>query len=165
MTLQEVTSLTTSELAKATGKKVTNLSQYLCGSKPVGKSAVASAVKHLADWGVAAHAEVELLPTSLAAVPEVGGIYALYDSSRSAIYVGQATNLRAELRQTLQRKTNFPVRTGPLLSKKKHPKYKDVTVYYSAYAVPSARLKHNLEALLLRVFPNQSHNNKLGKFR
>lgn len=42
---------------------------------------------------------------------------------------------------------------------------KSVTRRLSIYEVPSRRLRHNLEALLLRVFANESHNNELGKFR
>ena len=164
-TLKEVTGLSNAELARACGQKVTNLSQYLSGNKRPGKRAVASAVRHLAEWRVVTHAEVVGLPSSWSSVPSTPGVYALYDSSRSVIYVGQATNLRAELQQTLGRKSNFPVRSGPTLSRKNHPKYKDFVRYYSAYAVPSLRSRHNLEAVLLRVFPNQSHNNKLGKFR
>jgi excinuclease UvrABC nuclease subunit len=122
------------------------------------------AVAHLAEWRVFPHAEVHPIPSSLTSIPATAGVYALYDSSRTAIYVGQTKNLRAELQQTLGRKSNFVVRSGPRLSEKNKPKYSDLARYYSAYEVPSARLRHNLEALLLRVFPNQSHNNKLGEF-
>jgi hypothetical protein len=80
------------------------------------------------------------------------------------LYVGQALNLRAEIGQTLGRETNFPVRLGPRLTKKAHRTYRSLTHFLSIYEVPSKRLRHNLEALLLRTFPNQSHNNKLGKF-
>ncbi len=165
-TLKEVTGLSTANLAKACGKKVTNLSQYLSGAKQPGKRAIASALRHMSEWNVVAHAEVLPCPPSpWTSVPSAPGVYALYDSSRSVIYVGQASNLRAELQQTLGRKTNFPVRSGPTLSKKTHPTYRKLAAYFSVYEVPSARLRHNLEALLLRVFPNQAHNNKLGKFR
>jgi excinuclease UvrABC nuclease subunit len=104
-------------------------------------------------------AEVE--PISHAkSLPTIPGIYPLYDSSGSVICVGQATNLKQEVVQALNRKMNFPVRQGPTLSKKAHPKYKMVATHISAYEVHSSRMRHNLEALLLRVFPNQSHNNK-----
>jgi len=163
-TLQDVTGLSTLELAKACGKKQTNFLQYLNGTKAPGKRAVESAIKHLAEWRLTPCYEVELLP-KLTSVSEEGGIYALFDSAGNALYVGQATNLRAEIRQTLGRRANFPVRRGPNVSKKQHPKYSDLAKFLSAYEVSSLRLRHNLEALLLRMFPNQSHNNKLGKFR
>ena len=164
-TLGEILQLDGAAFAKAIGKKHANVSQYLSGTKKVGPRTLKSAVYHLGEWEVKALLEVQPKPENLAGIPQSPGIYALYDSSASILYVGQATCLRAEITQTLNRRTNFPVRSGPQLTKKHHPKYKDVTARISAYEVPSARLRHNLEALLLRVFPNQSHNNKLGKFK
>ncbi len=164
-TLQEVTGLTTAQLAKACGKKPTNLGQYLSGAKAPGKAAVVGAIRQLSEWRVTPLQEVRRLPESWTSLPEGSGIYSLYDSGGNVLYVGQALNLRAEIKQTLGRNANFPVRLGPQLSKKAHPKYRDLASFYSAYVVPSARLRHNLEALLLRTFPNQSHNNKLGRFR
>jgi hypothetical protein len=164
-TLQEVTELSTPDLAKAIGKKQTNLLQYLNGAIPTGRMAVQSAIRHLAEWRLTPRQEVQLLPNKMTFIPEAGGIYALFDSAGNALYVGQATNLRAEIVQTLGRRANFPVRRGPNLSKKQRPKYRELVHFLSAYEVPSPRLRHNLEALILRIFPNQSHNNKLGKFR
>jgi hypothetical protein len=51
------------------------------------------------------------------------------------------------------------------MAKKARPKYKDLVTYLSAYEVPSKRLRHNLEALLLRILPNQLHNIRLGNFQ
>jgi len=164
-TLSEVVELDGAPFAKAIGKKHTNVSQYLSGSKKVGPRTLRSAVYHLGEWEVKPILEVQPKPANLAGIPQTPGIYALYDSSASILYVGQATRLRTEISQTLNRKTNFPVRAGPQLTKKHHPKFKDITARISAYEVASPRLRHNLEALLLRIFPNQSHNNKLGKFR
>lgn len=163
-TLREVVGLEGGQFAKAIGKKYTNVSQYLSGSKKVGPRTLRSAVYHLGEWEVKALFEVDAKP-KLADIPQTPGIYALYDSSSSILYVGQATRLRDEISQTLNRKTNFPVRSGPHITKKVHPKYKEVTARISAYEVQSPRLRHNLEALLLRIFPNQSHNNKLGTFK
>lgn len=164
-TLSDVVELEGAQLAKAIGKKYTNVSQYLAGSKKVGPRTLKTAVYHLGEWVVNPILEVQAKPTSFTGIPQTPGIYALYDSSASILYVGQATQLRAEITQTLNRATNFPVRSGPQLTKKHRPKYKDITTHLSVYEVPSPRLRHNLEALLLRVFPNQSHNNKLGKFK
>jgi hypothetical protein len=164
-TLKDITGLEGAAFAKALGKKYTNTVQYLSGSKKVGPRTLKSAIYHLGEWNVTAVIEVEPKPDNLTHIPQTPGIYALYDSSASLLYVGQATRLRAEIIQTLNRQTNFPVRSGPQLTKKHKPKYKDITTRVSVYEVPSVRLRHNLEALLLRVFPNQSHNNKLGKFK
>lgn len=165
LTLKEVTGMNTRDLANACGKTPSNMSQYLSGNKQPKRTAIRRAVERLSRWNVVPHAEVELLPKKLASVPSEPGVYALYDSSASVVYVGQGQNLRIELRQTLSRETNFPVRSGPVLSAKHKPRYGEISEYYSAYIVPSEILRHNLEALLLRMFPNQSHNNKLGKFR
>jgi len=164
-TLSDVVELGGAAFARAIGKKYTNVSQYLSGSKKVGSRTLKGAVYHLGEWKVNALIEVQARPPNLTGIPQSPGIYAFYDSSASILYVGQAKRLRAEITSALNRETNFPVRSGPKLTKKKHPKYKDVTAFISAYEVPSLRLRHNLEALLLRIFPNQSHNNKLGNFK
>lgn len=164
-TLGDVLGLQGPALASALGKQATNLAQYRSGTKKVGPKTLRAGLYRLGEWQVTVVQEVRPIPTPLSSLPSSPGIYALYDSSGSVLYAGQATNLRAEIRQTLNRSTNFPVRLGPQLSKKAHPKYRAVAHFLSAYEVPSARLRHNLEALLLRVFPNQSHNNKLGSFR
>lgn len=127
--------------------------------------AVKTAMRHAFEWEVTPVVELKAVSDHASRLPQLPGIYALYDSSGSAIYVGQATNLKQEVGQTLQRLMTFPVRLGnPNLSKKERRKYKEVATYLSAYAVPSPRMRHNLEALLLRSFPNQSHNNKMGNF-
>ena len=45
------------------------------------------------------------------------------------------------------------------------PRIKDLARYLSMYEIENARLRHNIEALLLRVFINQTHNSNIGKFR
>ncbi len=164
-TLREILDLPDDrQFANAIGKQPTNVSQYLSGNKSVGKRTLKSAIHHIGEWQVTVIQEVAPVPKPLTHLPAKPGIYALYDSSGSLIYLGQATSLRSEVAQTLNRAVNFPVRRGPKLSRKATPKYRALTHFLSAYEVPSHRLRHNLEALLLRVFPNQSHNNKLGKF-
>jgi hypothetical protein len=134
------------------------------GNLVPGKKVLLSVLRHAFEWDVSPVLEVE--PVAKAnSLPGTPGVYSLYDSSGSVIYVGQATNLKQEVGQALQRKMNFPVRHGPKLSEKRHPKYRSVATHLSAYHAPSRRMRHNLEALLLRTFPNQSHNNKMGKFK
>jgi hypothetical protein len=153
------------QFAKRIGKKPQNVSGYLSGGLVPGKRVLQSSLRHAFEWEVAEVVEIRPVREHASKLPEEPGIYALYDSSGSAIYVGQASNLKSEVAQTLQREMNFPVRLGPRISRKEHRRYKDVAAYVSAYKVPSPRMRHNLEALLLRVFPNQSHNNKMGNFR
>jgi Nuclease subunit of the excinuclease complex len=164
-TLQEILDLKGAALAKSLGKQPTNLSQHLSGAKKVGRGTLRSGLYHLGEWRVKAFQEVQPIPVSLTALPKTPGVYALFDSAGAVLYAGQASNLQTEIRQTLNRSTNFPVRLGPQLSKKARPRFKTLATFLSVYEVPSHRLRHNLEALLLRTFPNQSHNNKLGKFR
>lgn len=165
-TLSQVTGLTGADFAKACGKQTSNMAQYLNGKKRPGLNTLKSAVTHLMDhWPVKPVLEVELIPKPLTQLPKEPGIYALYSSAGDVLYVGQAKNLRAEVSQTLNRKVNFAVRRGPKITERAHPKYKDLAVRMSAYIVQPLRLRHNLEAILLRIFLNNSHNNKMGDFR
>jgi hypothetical protein len=164
-TLGDILELQGAALAKALGKQPANLSQYQSGAKKVGPRTLRSGLYRLGEWQVTVVQEVRPIPKPLTSLPTRPGIYALYDSSGTLLYAGQAANLRREIAQTLTRKTNFPVRLGPKLSAKSKPRYKVLASFLTAYEVPSDRLRHNLEALLLRMFPNQSHNNKLGTFR
>jgi len=149
--------------ASRLGKSTSNIYAYYNGHKVPGRKVLLSALRHAFEWEV--NPNIEVGPIDLRSLTSRPGVYCLYDSSGSIIYVGQATNLKQEVRQALGRRMNFPVRRGPKLSKKAYPKYQEIAEYLSAYEVPSVRMRHNLEALLLRIFPNQSHNNKMGNFK
>jgi hypothetical protein len=165
-TLSDVTGLTGAAFAKACGKQATNMSSYLIGSKKVSQSTARSAITHLRDsWPVKKLLEADVIPKPLTGLTTDPGVYALYGSAGDVLYVGQATNLRAEVTQTLNRTVNFTLRRGPKISKKAHPKYKEVAVRMSAYIIEPPKLRHNLEALLLRIYLNEAHNNKMGSFR
>jgi hypothetical protein len=163
--LKDVMGLNSTELAKASGKKQSNITDYLSGKKPPQKRALRSIIDHLSEWKVTPQFEVQKMDGLASKISAAPGIYALYDSAGNTLYVGQATSLFTEVNQTLQRHANFAIRTGPNLSKKNKPLYRGVATHISIYIVKSARLRHNLEALLLRIFPNQCHNNKLGSFK
>lgn len=81
-----------------------------------------SGLERLGEWDVQTHIELGPVP-KLTKLPTDPGIYSLYNSAGQVLYLGQAINLRAEVRQTLNRDVNFPVRRGPRLSEKAHPKY------------------------------------------
>jgi hypothetical protein len=162
--LSSLLELDGAEFARRIGKKASNVNAYLKGARIPQKKALLGATRHAFEWSVIALVEVEELESRLGLVPQVPGIYALFDSSSSVVYLGQALNLRTELNQALNRRCNFPVRRGPNLANKHHPRYKDIPTHLSAYQVDSKRLRHNLEALLLGFFPNQSHNNKTENF-
>ena len=97
-------------------------------------------------------------------LPTGPGVYLFKSRSGRVLYIGKAANLQTEIRQTLRRNIPEPVRFGPDLVKS-HPRLSTLATHVSCYAVPSARVRHNLEALLLRVIPNQTHNRNVGKFR
>lgn len=163
--LSEILDLKGAELARRLGKQTSNVHNYMTGKSEPGVRFFRSALRHAFEWDVSVLAELMPVEKHANSLPKKPGVYCLYDSSGSVIYAGQATDLRTEVAQALQRRMNFPVRLGPRLWKKTHRKYKLVATHLSAYEVASPRMRHNLEALLLRAFPNQSHNNKLGKFR
>jgi len=164
--LKDFSGLDLSEFAKACDMQYTNMTQYLGGSKKVGRRAAASALAHFREsWNVETFMEGELIPESLRELPVDPGVYVLYDSGGNVLYLGQAKNLQTEVRQALNRPANFAVRRGPKIALKTKPKYGALAERMSAYVVKSPKLRHNLEALLLRAFPNQSHNNKMGNFR
>ncbi len=109
-------------------------------------------------------AERVLLPDSL---PEylhgVPGLYGLFDSGGRVLYFGKATNLRLELNQTLNRKAP-KVWIGGKFQKLT---FRALTKYYSAYGIEKgdANLRHTLEALVLRIVINDTHNQRTGKFK
>lgn len=154
-----------SEFAKACGKKTSNMSRYLKGTLKPGDSILRTSVSHLGEWSVEPRLELQRIPENLSTLPSESGLYILFGSGGQILYLGKATNLRAEVRQTLNRAVPTPIRFSPHLKKKHRPKLRALTTHISAYVVTSARLRHNLEALLLRVAANQTHNQNFGNFK
>jgi hypothetical protein len=110
------------------------------------------------------------------------GIYVFYNSQCRAIYVGKADRLSlwSELKNAFNRK-----REAQTVWKVKHPQkgksfipaYKknrrikerqvvlhEIASYLSVYEVGD-KLIHNLEALLMRTFPNELSNAKMESFK
>jgi hypothetical protein len=100
---------------------------------------------------------------SLAVLPTGGGIYGLFDSAMRLLYYGKATNLRAEVAQTLRRKVG-EVRpwTGA-----KNLTFKQVSVFLSAYEIRrgDSDFRHDVEALGLRLFVNNTFNKNGASFK
>jgi hypothetical protein len=115
--LRSFTDGTDAEFAKACGKKPANMSTYLSGSSIPGKRVLKSAVEHLYEWSVQPIMEVQDIPIKLNTLPKDKGIYVFYDSSGNVIYIGKATNFRAEINQTLNKKIPVAIRVGPKLKK------------------------------------------------
>jgi hypothetical protein len=99
---------------------------------------------------------------SVSAIGRDPGVYALFDSARRAVYFGKATDLYAEVRQTLSREVSHV--KSPVSAKKLH--FKDVSAYLSAYRIPrgDGTFRHDLESLVLRVMRNNTFNKNFGKF-
>ena len=55
------------------------------------------------------------------------------------------------------------MRFGPKMNRKR-PQIRELATYLSLYEIESRRLRHNVEALLIRVFINQTHNSNIGHF-
>jgi len=153
-----------SAFSKACGKANPNMVNYLAGKPVPGKKFLRSCTETLFGWGVVPIMEVESIPDNLNSLPTDPGVYIIYDSGAQVLYVGKATSLRGEVRQTLSRNIPVGLRFGPSL-KKKQPKIRDLATHLSLYAIPSAQLRHNIEVLLLRGFANQTHNSNIGNFK
>lgn len=163
-TLKEISGHeTVASFARACGKQTPNMARYLGGGLRPGTATIKGAVERLYGWQVKLISQVQPIPKRLRDLPTQAGIYVIYDSAGNVLYLGKATNLRAEVRQTLRRQIPLGVRLGPNL-RKTRPAIRDLADRLSLFAVPSPRIRHNLEALLLRVFVNQTHNTNIGTF-
>ena len=108
--------------------------------------------------------EVEPIPENQRELPESGGAYILYDSAANVLYIGKATSFKAEVWQTLDRNIPVEMRFGPDM-RRFNPTIRDLASYMSLYQIDNERFRHNIEALLIRVFINQTHNRNIGKFK
>lgn len=108
--------------------------------------------------------EIEDIPKQGIQFPDSAGVYILYDSAPDVLYIGQAKSFKYRIPTTL--KTEIPVakRFGPDMERSK-PTISDLVRYISLYQIDNKKLRHNIEALLIRVFINQTHNTKLEKFQ
>lgn len=163
--LREMSGLDTdSAFAKACGKHQPAIANALAGRPVPGKRFLLSGVEHLFGWGISPIMEIEPLPGNLNTLPKDSGIYVIYGSGAEVLYIGQASNFRTEVRQTLNRPIPVGLRIGPAL-RRSRPAIRTIATHLSLYAVASERVRHNLEALLLRVFINHTHNTNIGRFR
>jgi hypothetical protein len=153
-----------SDFAKACGKTNANMVNYLAGKPLPGKKFLRSCAENLFGWAVGPVMELQPIPKNLNTLPTDPGLYIIYDSGAQVLYLGKATNFHSEVQQTLRRNIPVGLRFGPSL-KKKQPKISDLATHLSLYRIPSPRLRHNMEVLLLRVFANQTHNSNIGSFK
>ncbi len=124
-----------------------------------------SAISNLFGQDIKPLEEIAPIPDKQNELPKSGGVYVLYDSAGNVLYIGQAKSFRAEVWQTLkQRKIPVGMRFGPSM-KKVNPTIWKLAWYMSLYEIDNSRLRHNVEALLIRVFINQTHNSNIGQFK
>jgi hypothetical protein len=150
--------------ATVCGRRQSNMSKYLSGNLVPGKRVLKACLDRLFGSQVKALMEIVPVPKKKMDLPVRSGIYVIYDSAGNVLYIGKAKSFRAEVWQTLSRKIPVPVRFGPSL-KKKHPKIKTLASHLSLYEIANPHLRHNLEAMLLRIFVNQTHNTNIGNLK
>lgn len=131
-----------------------NFSQYLSGAKIPKDKVLGECLRSLFGWQVTAHQEIQRLPKPLSRLSNEPGVYALYDTNFHLIYVGQAERLRDEINQTLNRKVPGLV----------DRKIKDRAFYCSVYEIHNAKVRHNIEALIIRLVGHQTYNSDVESF-
>lgn len=159
-----VGSRNTTTFAEGCGKNVTSMSRYLNGELVPGQRVLKDCFTNLSASQIKPLREILPIPKKQSDLPIAAGVYIVYDSAGNVLYIGKATSFRAEVWQALGRKIPVAVRLGPTLRKSK-PSIRSLSARLSLYEIENPTLRHNVEALLLRVFVNQSHNTNIGKFR
>ncbi len=133
-------------------------------AKKLRASVLDSAISNLFGEEIKPLQEVEAIPENRDDLPRSGGVYILYDSAGNVLYVGKAKSFRTRVWQTLDKEIPVGMRFGPNLTKSR-PTIWELATYMSLYKIENSRLRHNIEALLIRVFINQTHNSNVGKFK
>ena len=133
-------------------------------AKKIRSSVLNSAITNLFGDEIKPLQEVEPVPGKRDDLPRSGGVYILYDSAGNVLYVGKAKSFRTRVWRTLDKKIPVGMRFGPNMTKSR-PTIWELATYMSLYEIENSRLRHNIEALLIRVFINQTHNSNIGKFK
>ncbi len=157
-----------SAFCRLTNIRPPNLSAYLSGAKSISWKRLELAARHVFGEPPAFVPLVEGWDMSkgLPKVSQVGhepGIYSFFDSARRTIYFGKATDLYAEIRQTLRRKaTGIRDFRG-----KRNLQFKTITAYLSAFRIirGDADFRHDVENLGLNVLVNSTLNKHGGRFK
>ena len=150
------------EFALMCGKAEGNMSTYLSGSVRPGDRVLRSCLSNIARASIAWQAERECKPLGRSRLPAVAGVYVLYDSGGQVVYIGKASDFSVEVNVALNKMTTL--RVGPNLARRSI-KLKEIATNVSLYVIEDPATRHNVEALLLRVFANQTHNVNIGKIK
>lgn len=154
---------TNAEMARACELHQVQVSNYLSGALVPQRRVLRRSIHNLVAWDVTSLTEKSPLPTRRRDIPPVPGLYVLFDSGGNVLYLGKATDLRSEVYQTLRRRVARDMRFGPNLHKSR-PTFRSLSHSISLYQINSARSRSNFEALMLRIFSNQTHNTNIGHF-
>lgn len=156
------------DFAEICGKQTPNMTNYLNGTLNPGRQVLEDCLLNATISQIFKDPlrEVEPIPKEgeQGTLPESGGVYVLYDSAANVLYIGKAKSFRAEVWQTLNRSIPVGMRFGPDMKKTK-PTIRDLASYMSLYQIDNERFRHNIEALLIRVFINQTHNRNIANFK
>ena len=133
-------------------------------AKKLRRDVLDSVTSNLFGREIESFSEVVDVQSKRGDLPTSGGVYILYDSAGNVLYIGKAQNFRTEVWQTLGRPIPVGIRFGPDMKKSK-PTIRKLASYMSLYEIKNARLRHNIEALLIRVFINQTHSSNIAHFR
>ena len=159
---------TDSEFANLCDKNRGDLSSYLSGNIAPPETYLKQCLEKIAskkfEWTIEPIVEIEDISTAKRKLPASGGVYVIFDSGSNVLYVGKAGNLKSEVKVALKKKISYPMRIGPTMKKKSYPTIESLASYLSAYSIDSKRMRHNLEALLIRLTVNQTHNQNIGNF-
>ena len=156
------------EFCDRTGIQPSNLADYLHRKKPVSWKLIETATAKLYTESppafiplVEGH-NLHIHPGTAGVLPAGPGLYALFDSAMRLVYFGKASNLRAEVSQTLRRRV-AAVRpwTGA-----RNLTFRGIATFLSAYEIAGgdADFRHDVEALGLRLFVNNTFNTNGARF-
>jgi len=158
----------TAEFCRRTGIRPSNLRAYLEAQKSVSWKRLRRASEQVFGEPPAFVSVVEghdLRSTpNVSFLPTGPGLYGLFDSAMRLVYLGKATNLRTEVKQTLGRGIGGKIRpwTGA-----RNLKYRQVSAFISAYEIRRGDpdFRHDIEAFGLRLFVNNTFNTNGASFK
>lgn len=153
---------TRAEFAQKCGRQPQNIGNYLNGNQIPGDGVLHDCLQHLYGWEIEPLTEMSEIPRQRD-LPKSPGIYILYDSGSHVLYVGKAKDFSLEVPQTLNTLL-IPIRCNPHLQWSYKP-IGELAMHLSLYKIENVRLRHNIEALLLRVFSSHTYNSRIGHFR
>jgi hypothetical protein len=165
--LRQFSGIRNQTFAEVCGRQPGNMGGYISGALRAGERVAKSSFNNYCKWHSAqnnADLFKAITEISKTEIPALSGIYMLYNSSAQVIYIGKATNFKTEVEVALKKKVPISVRMGPHLRKTK-PTIRLLARYISLYQIDDPMLRANMEALLIRVSINHTHNSNLGHFR